>query len=136
MKPSVLIKQLQTATVEQMLEIKGIGEVLAQNVVGFANSDRATKLIEQFEKLEDEGKAPELEISNSTGGAILGVVCITGTFDIPRPQIKELLEAKGYKVVDTINKATTILLAGEAAGSKLAKATQMGIRIENNYTQL
>jgi DNA ligase (NAD+) len=64
------------------------------------------------------------------------VVCITGTFDMPRPQIKSLLESKGYKVVDTVTKTTTILLAGEEAGSKKAKAEQLGIEIKTHYTEL
>lgn len=134
MKPSEFLQQLRTVTKEELLTIKGVGDVLADNVVEFASSERMQKLQEKFQSLEESSQAPELLETAITGQ--VGVVCITGTFDIPREQIKQILEKHGYKVVDSVTRATTLLLAGNDAGSKLEKANKLGIRIVHTYTEL
>lgn len=135
MKPSDFLHALAQLTPEQLERVKGIGKVLASNIVEFAKSKRAEQLASGFAELEKTNQAPEL-IFTPPVQAENGVVCITGVFDIPRADIKELLESKGYKVVDSVTKATTILLAGNDAGSKLQKAEQLGIRIEKEYSKL
>jgi DNA ligase (NAD+) len=136
MQPSKFLENLKLLTLEELKSIKGIGAILAQNIIEYAGSIQNTTLIEKFKKLELNNKAPELQMVSSITTETKGVVCITGTFDMPRPQIKSLLESKGYKVVDTVTKTTTILLAGEEAGSKKAKAEQLGIEIKTHYTEL
>lgn len=65
-------------------------------------------------------------------GALAGKsVCITGTLSEPRDVIKARLEALGAKVVGSVSAKCDILLAGEKAGSKLAKAESMGIQVAN-----
>ncbi|MGZ5022648.1 MAG: BRCT domain-containing protein, partial [Chthoniobacterales bacterium] len=54
---------------------------------------------------------------------------ITGTLSQPRDEIAEQIIARGGKVSGSVSKKTTCVLAGEEAGSKLAKAKQLGIKI-------
>ena len=59
--------------------------------------------------------------------------CITGSFDIPRDQIKNMLIKKfDANVTSSVNKTTNYLIAGENAGSKIEKAKELGITIINN----
>ena len=61
--------------------------------------------------------------------------CITGSFDIPRDQIKNMLIKKfDANVTSSVNKTTNYLIAGENAGSKIEKAKELGITIINNKT--
>lgn len=135
MKPSNFLRALEKIQPEDLESIKGVGKILASNIIEFAKSKRAKNLQKGFERLEEQDKAPELLIT-AVPVSVKGSVCITGVFDIPRSQIKELLESKGYKVVDSITKTTTVLLAGKEAGGKLEKAKKMNIEIESDYKKL
>lgn len=135
MKPSQFLQKLKSLDTVRLTEIKGVGEKLAQNIVEFAQSNYANRLLTKFIKLEEQNKAPELvETQRKTGEK--GVVCMTGTFRTPRSEIQSLLEKKGYKVVSTVTKETTILLVGADAGSKLEKAEALGIKIVRDYNEL
>jgi DNA ligase (NAD+) len=54
---------------------------------------------------------------------------LTGSLEMPRARAKTLLEALGARVTGSVSAKTTVLLAGEAAGSKLKKAESLGVRI-------
>jgi len=137
MKPTELFQNLKNLTEADLLEIKGVGEVLAKNIIDFTNSTRFEKLNKKFERLENEQKAPAiLETQKGDGELKNTTICITGSFDISRDKIKEALEAKGAKIVNTVSKNTNILLAGEKAGSKLEKAKKLGVRVETKLNQL
>lgn len=65
------------------------------------------------------------------------VFVITGTLPtMGRNEAKELIEANGGKVTGSVSKKTTYLLAGEAAGSKLTKANELGVTIIDEATLL
>jgi DNA ligase (NAD+) len=54
---------------------------------------------------------------------------LTGTLSMPRARAKNLLESLGARVSGSVSASTTVVLAGEAAGSKLRKAESLGIRV-------
>jgi len=64
-------------------------------------------------------------------GALKGLtVVITGTLPtLSRPEAKALLENAGARVTDSVSRSTSFLLAGDAAGSKLDKARQLGVEV-------
>lgn len=136
MQPSQFLKALQALQLDDLTKIKGVGSVLAQNILDFNSSERAKKLIQQFEILEASGKAPELLVPATITQESQKTVCITGIFDIPREQIKELLENRNYHIVDSVSKSTDILLMGENAGSKGVKAKKLGLQIITDYRLL
>jgi DNA ligase (NAD+) len=140
MKASQFIKKLSTLDRDKLLEIKGIGDVLVDNLQEFTSSDRYTKLITGFETLEQnhiDVTIKSIKKRDLSGLPLFGkVVCITGTFDISRNEIKKLLQEQGAKVVDTFTADTNLLLAGEKAGSKLEKAEAKGVEVQQNYQVL
>lgn len=83
---------------------------------------------EAMRRLEDAGVVfQEPEASND--GVLKGkVICITGTLSIPRAQMEKRLSSAGAEVVDSVTARTTILVYGDKAGSKLAKAQKLGVQ--------
>ncbi len=143
MQASIFLKKLSTLTKEDLIAVKGIGDVLAQNYLDFLASERYGKLIQDFEKLERQTESQGLEIRptaslpQATNLPLSGqTICITGTFELPRPEIKARLEGLGAKVTDSVTAKTTILLAGEKAGSKLEKAKKQNLRVVEDLHSL
>jgi DNA ligase (NAD+) len=140
MKATEFLRKLEDISREELVEIKGIGEVLADNYIEFIESDRYRELIGGFDALEKKGKNISITIPSQTSSQNLPLsketIVITGSFDISRTKIKTLLEQQGAHVTESVSGSTTILLAGEKAGSKLEKAQKLGIKILNNYTDL
>jgi DNA ligase (NAD+) len=62
---------------------------------------------------------------------------LTGALSMPRIQVKNLLESLGAKVSGSVSAKTSTVLAGEAAGSKLARAQKLGVRVisESDFTE-
>jgi DNA ligase (NAD+) len=139
MQASTFLKKLKKISAQELIEIKGIGYTLAQNLDSFLCSPRYEKLVSDFEKLEMNNKGLNIKLTQAakTGLALSDEkICITGSFDISRDQIKEKLENLGAKIVSQVSIQTTILVSGEAAGSKLQKAEKLGIKIVTNLADL
>jgi DNA ligase (NAD+) len=140
MHATEFLTRLKNISKEKLIEIKGVGDVLADNIIEFCESEEFEIIRNKFHELETQNKGLNIVVVDknkiNTGELAGEVICITGILDIPRPQIKEKLESKGAKVVDSVTKSTTILLAGENAGSKLEKAQKLGIRIVERLDEL
>jgi DNA ligase (NAD+) len=139
MLASQFLTKLKNLPPQDVKDQHGIGGVLMDNLFEFLNSSRFERLQTKLIELESNEKGVEILSSQSdiVGGSLTGeTICITGTFEIPRPQIKTKLEALGAKVVDNVTTKTTILLAGAEAGSKLAKAKKANIRIIENLADI
>ena len=110
---------------EELVTIDGVGLEMAKSFVQFTkiNIEDIKKLIDILSPKEPIKK--DIVHSSLTGKSVV----ITGTMSRPRDEIKELLQSSGAKVVDSVSKKTDLLVAGENAGSKLAKATLLGIEI-------
>jgi DNA ligase (NAD+) len=133
------LQRLKSLTKEELLNLHGVGEVLADNIIDFTESKRYQKLIQDFETLQSKGTQIEIvqQAATQIEGTLSGeTICITGTFDKSRNAIKAELETKGARIVEAVTKKTTLLLAGLEAGSKLQKAKKLGIRVETNYENL
>jgi DNA ligase (NAD+) len=140
MKATDFLNQLKSLTIEELQEVKGLGPVLAQNLVDFVNSDRFAKLFTDFQHLEEERVG--LDITEVSGGVLAQTslsgkkIVITGTFDRSRDEIKLELEQLGAKVVSQVSSNTDILLAGAKAGSKLQKAEELGVEVVRDLDSL
>jgi DNA ligase (NAD+) len=130
---SEFFSKLQSLSREELVSIDGIGEVLADNIINFFQSENYSLLVKKFYNLTTP---LEILVNDFSSVGDKGVVCITGTFDLPRPELSQLLQLKGYQVVTAVTKKTTLLLAGLDPGSKVEKATKMKIKIINNYKEL
>lgn len=118
---------LQTASVDQLQSINGIGPIIAANIARFFDSDGNQKMVA---KLKRGGVIFPPRQKRSGGGKLHGkTFVITGTLSKPRDHFKELIESAGGKVSDSVSKKTDYLLCGEDAGSKLEKARSLGVKI-------
>ncbi|MDD4815687.1 MAG: NAD-dependent DNA ligase LigA [Clostridia bacterium] len=121
--------QLKNATLEEILTIYNIGEVIAQNIFDYFRNE---KNIFQIEKLFEYGVEIEQREEISIEDTIFKnkMVVLTGTMQkYDRHQATEMLENFGAQVVSSVSKNTDFVIAGENAGSKLDKAKSLGIKI-------
>ncbi len=115
-----------------------IGPVAARAAVAWFESPEGRETLERFKKygINPRGEEPA---SADGGSAIAGkTFVITGTLSRPREEIAEQIRALGGKVTGSVSKNTDYLLAGEEAGSKLAKAAELGVPVldENAFHSL
>ena len=123
------IDALAAATCDQMSSIYGFGNIMAASTADFFAMESTKELIEAFRQaginptVEEDVGTSEKKLSGMT-------VVITGTLPtLSRTQASELIEANGGKVSSSVSKKTSLVLAGEAAGSKLDKANSLGIKV-------
>lgn len=122
------IRALMSAKKEDLMEMDDVGEAVADRITGyFADSDNVRETERLFAAGVTPGKAPEAVL----GGAFSGQkVVLTGTLsEYKRDEAAKLIESLGGEVSSSVSKNTTLVVAGESAGSKLDKARALGIKI-------
>jgi DNA ligase (NAD+) len=120
------LEGLAAATQEDLVGLDGIGPEMAASIGAYFADESNVKLIAE---LAEVGLRPTL-VANSTGGALAGsTFVITGTLSTPRNRIKDLIQEAGGTVGSSVSKKTDYLLAGEAPGSKLKKAEELGVEV-------
>jgi DNA ligase (NAD+) len=119
---------LAAASADDVLAIRGIGEGIALAVVAFFHDASARELVG---KLAAAGLTMSEPRSVSAGGALKGMTfVVTGTLPtLSRTQATELIESQGGRVTSGVSKATSYVVVGEDAGSKLEKAQALGIKL-------
>ena len=117
---------LQAATVEDILAVRGIGETIALVVVAYFADDTARALIR---KLQAKGLTMDEPVAVVAGGAFAGMTfVVTGTLPtLSRSEATALIESQGGRVTSGVSKATSVVVVGEEAGSKLEKARMLGV---------
>jgi DNA ligase (NAD+) len=120
------MKALSEATEQQVLEVQGVGDIIASAVVTFF-ADPTTRLV--LEKLRERGVNFTEPRSESAGEALRGkTVVITGTLPtLSRTEAIKLVESNGGRVASSVSKSTSFVVAGEEAGTKLEKAKALGV---------
>ena len=118
---------LREATPEQMCEIDGFGEVMAQSVVEFFAKDGTKDLLA---RLAAAGVNMQWT-GEKKGTALAGkTLVVTGTLPtLSRQEAEALITQNGGKAAGSVSKKTSYVVAGEAAGSKLTKAQTLGIPV-------
>ncbi|MDE3262728.1 MAG: NAD-dependent DNA ligase LigA [Acidobacteriota bacterium] len=118
------LEGLAAANREALLEVHEIGEQVADAVIGFF-SDEANR--RELEDLANLGVAPAWEATGESTLSGLRIV-LTGTLaGLTREEAGELIERHGGRVVSSVSSRTSLLVAGERAGSKLEKARGLGV---------
>lgn len=116
------------ATTESLIEINDIGPRVAESIQGALNNEKFRNELRQIIANGVVIEAPKKALA--TKATLTGkTFVITGSFSIPREEIKEIIESHGGKTSSAVSKKTTFLLAGEAAGSKLDKAQELEVAI-------
>jgi DNA ligase (NAD+) len=121
------LELLQNAGRDELLAVDAIGEIIADSVVRWFADENNRALLQ---KLLDGGVQPLVE-EKSVGDKLAGkVFVLTGTLPtMSRDQATAMLEAEGAKVTKSVTRKTDFVVAGEAAGSKLVKAEELGITV-------
>ena len=104
-----------------------VGDIVADSVVGFFADEANVRLVDA---LLSAGVAPEWE-ERSEGGVFDGMtVVVTGTLSsMGRKEAEEAIVSRGGKAAGSVSKKTSLVVAGESAGSKLTKAQQLGVKV-------
>lgn len=139
-----LVKKFNTldsiisANYNDLIAVKDIGEVTALSIETYFNNQENLNEINELISLGV--MVTETTNSVNENGAFAGQkVVLTGTLqNYKRSEAQKIIESLGGEVMGSVSKLTTMVLAGEEAGSKLAKAEQLGIKIinENEFIAL
>jgi DNA ligase (NAD+) len=117
------------ATEDDLVEVEGIGPIMARTIAETLAEERTQDLIERFEKvglrMQEEGPAAPTE------GPLVGkTLVLTGTLpNLSREDASQRIEAAGGKVTGSVSKKTDYLVAGADPGSKLTKAQDLGTEV-------
>lgn len=123
------IDALATAGIEQLTQIEGVGPQTAASVVSWFEDERHCALVD---KLRVAGLRFELEKSAAATTQPFAdrTFVVTGTLPtFTREEVKAYIEERGGRVSGSVSGRTDYLVAGEAAGSKLAKAQNLGVTV-------
>ncbi|MBD3811736.1 NAD-dependent DNA ligase LigA [Thiobacillus sp.] len=141
------LDKLIAATETDLLAVRDVGPIVAQSIVQFFAEPHNLEVVS---RLRDAGvRWPETSGMQQSAGILAGkTLVLTGSLPtLTRDAAKEKIEAAGGKVAGSVSKKTDYVVAGEEAGSKLAKAQELGVAIldeagllsllasENNNTQ-
>jgi len=126
-KISKLIKKIQSKKLEDLKELEGVGEKVAQSLYDFFNDKEE---FEQLLELEERGVelVPPARLKKS---ALTGkVIVLTGSLEsMSRDEAKAKVRSLGGNISSSVSKATDLVVAGENPGSKFKKAKELGVRI-------
>ena len=123
------IHAIANASALQLVAIEGFGEISAKDVVDFFSQPESKILLERLEAagVNMKSKAADQAVGNRFAGQTF---VLTGTLStLSRDQASQRIQAHGGRVSSSVSKKTTYLLAGEEAGSKLAAAQNLGVKI-------
>ena len=128
------LDQLKEATYDDLIQVDEIGDKMADSIVRFFTNEDVLLMIDQLKELGVNtrylGAKPTAENIDSQFND--KTVVLTGRLEqMTRNEAKEIIEALGGKVTGSVSRNTDLLIAGEAAGSKLTKAEELGIEIWN-----
>lgn len=121
------VEALGNATIEQLVEMENIGEKTASNIVAwFADGENRAEL----SRFAEAGVKPFVKQIVS-GGPFMGQnVVLTGTLSqFKRSAAQKLIEEAGGVCQSAVTQKTTLVIAGETAGSKLEKAQALGVKV-------
>ncbi len=121
------LDKLAEATEEQLLNIPEVGGVVAASITEFFSFPENRQMIA---RLLDAGVTPVYERSIQSDALMLKTVVITGTLaTMSRQEAEALVAAHGGHAASAVSKKTSFVVAGDKAGSKLAKAEQLGVPV-------
>jgi DNA ligase (NAD+) len=122
------LHNIQKATADELANIDGVGQVMADAIVEWFSVDWHNEIIKKWDKAKVAlVDAPKEKVKQTLTG--LSIVVTGSLVDFTRDQASEAIVARGGKATSSVSAKTDYLVAGEAAGSKLDKAQELGITI-------
>lgn len=128
MKHFKMMENLQNATIDELTAVNDIGEISAECIRSFFAEEKNQEILA---RLRQSGVNMDAEENETIESVISGkTLVVTGTLPtLGRKEAQALIEQYGGKVSGSVSKKTDYVLAGEAAGSKLTKAQELGITV-------
>jgi DNA ligase (NAD+) len=130
---------IKTADIDQLIEVQDIGPIVAQHIVNFFNQEHNLEVIEQLLSAGIDVQMVNVIMpdADSISEFFGKTIVITGSLPgMSRDEAKDKLLAVGAKVTGSVSAKTDYLLAGDKAGSKLAKAEKLGVQVIDESTML
>lgn len=127
------IDALMNATAEELMEVEGIGEVIAASVISYFHNPVNREIVERLRTYGLQMSLSESQLQGASDRLAGKSIVISGVFvHHSRDEYKQLIEQHGGKNVGSISGKTSFILAGDNMGpSKLEKARKLGIPIVN-----
>jgi DNA ligase (NAD+) len=115
------------ATMNELIKIDGVGEIMAREIYSFFRDARNTAVIDSILKHITINTVEKNTIKSEISGK---KIVLTGTLaKYGRDDAREILERLGARVQGSVSSKTDIVIAGADAGSKLARANELGITV-------
>lgn len=127
------MEALENATLEQLLAVDGVGQVIAESIIHYFHDERCLAILERLRQAGLQMSLSEESLAGQTDILSGQSIVISGVFaQHSRDEYKAIIEQNGGKNVGSISKNTSFILAGENMGpAKLEKAQKLGVRIVN-----
>lgn len=116
---------LMKATYDELITVDEIGSIIADSLVSYFKQDHNRELIQSLQRIGLDPLFEKVEMSQKFVGMKF---VLTGTLEtMKRSDAKAMIEAHGGEVVGSVSKNTSVVVYGDAAGSKLTKAQELGL---------
>ena len=122
------LEALMGASEQELVDIEDVGGIVAASITEYFADEENRRFVN---RLLEAGVRPQMHAQQDAGTLFEGMTFVlTGTLPtLSRAQAKEMIRKNGGKATGSVSKKTSIVLAGESAGSKLDKARELGVRI-------
>ncbi len=122
------LEALMGATEQELVDIEDVGEIVASSITEYFADEENRCFVN---RLLEAGVHPQMHMQEDAGTLFEGLTFVlTGTLPtLSRAQAQEMIRKNGGKATGSVSKKTSIVLAGESAGSKLDKARELGVTI-------
>ena len=127
---AALLRTIATETPDRFAEVEGVGPTVAASLATYFGGPAGEGVLEDLADAGVEAELPSVTAA-AAAGPLQGLsLVVTGTLPgFTRPEAEEAIRAAGGKPAGSVSKKTDYLVAGESAGSKLAKAQELGVPV-------
>jgi DNA ligase (NAD+) len=130
---ALVARSLPTVTAEEFQEVPGIGAVVAASIAGYFGDPASAAVLADLVDAGVVAEPPARRVASGSGtaGPLAGkTVVVTGTLSgFDRAGAEEAVRAAGGRASGSVSKSTSYVVAGDNAGSKLAKAQELGVPV-------
>ena len=131
------LEALMGASEQELVDVEDVGGIVAASITEYFADEENRRFVN---RLLEAGVRPQMHAQQDAGTLFEGMTFVlTGTLPtLSRAQAQEMIRKNGGKATGSVSKKTSIVLAGESAGSKLDKARELGVRIidESHFLQM
>lgn len=122
------LEALMGASEQELVDVEDVGGIVAASITEYFSDEENRRFVN---RLLEAGVRPQVHAQQDAGTLFEGMTFVlTGTLPtLSRAQAQEMIRKNGGKATGSVSKKTSIVLAGESAGSKLDKARELGVRI-------